>query len=110
MNSGELNKRITIQKRTVIKIKGIQTDVWSNYYSCWCSILDLYGQEKYDAYNSKLENSLKFKCRTCQLLKDMLFKTKEFRIIWNDVNFDLKFIDTMGGSKAEIILQGLVVS
>jgi SPP1 family predicted phage head-tail adaptor len=108
-NEDSLNGRIIIQKRTSTKVKGIPTDTWSDYYSCWCEVLDLIGQEKYDAYNVKLENSLKFKCRTCKLLKDMIFKTKEFRIIWNGITFDVKFIDTLSNSKTDIILQGQAV-
>lgn len=111
MDAGKMNTKITIQKRgTPIKEKGILKDVWDPYYNPWCEVLDLYGKEKYDAYNAKLENSLKFKCRECQELKDMLFKTKEFRVTWNDITFEVLFIDTLGNSKTEIILQCQAVS
>ncbi len=105
-----LNERISIQKKTITKVKGIPTDQWDNYYSCWCKILDLFGTEKYDAYNVKLENSIKFKCRNCKKLMDIHFNEKEYQIIWNNKEFNIIFVDTLGGSKDWIILQGKAIS
>jgi len=105
-----MDTRIKIEKRTISKVKGIQTEVWNDYYSCWCKVLDLYGKEKYEAYNVKLENSLKFKCRACLLLKAILFKTKEFRVTWDNITFNILFVDTMSNSKTDIILQVQAVS
>lgn len=110
MNSAELDKRITINKRTIEKVKGVPTDQWNYYYSCWCKILDLIGTEKYDAYNVKLENSIKFKCRLCNKLKDVQFNEKEFQIVWNGRTFNIIFMDMLGGSKDWIILQGKATS
>lgn len=108
--ANKMNTRIKIEKRTTIYEKGIKKETWEEYYSCWCAVLDLIGKEKYDAYNSKLENSIKFKCRTCKLLKDILFETKEYRVVWKDKVLSIVFVDTMGNSKDEIILQALVVN
>lgn len=112
MNSSELNKRIIIQKRKpeLVKVKGIPTHKWDDYYSCWCKILDLIGREKYDAYNAKLENTIKFKCRACIKLKDMQFNEKEYQIVWNKKEFNIIFVDTMGGSTDWIVLQGQATS
>lgn len=105
-----LDAKITIQKRTSLKVKGIPTDKWDDYYSCWCKILDLFGKEKYDAYNVKLENTVKFKCRMCQVLKDIHFHEKDFHIVWNDINFNIIFVDTLGNNKDLIILQAQAIS
>lgn len=110
MSIESLDKRITFQKRTKIKVKGVQTDIWEDYYSCWCRILDLIGKEKYDAYNVELENSIKFKCRVCSKLKDILFNEKEYQILWNNKKFNIIFADTLGGSKDWIVFQAQVVS
>ncbi|WP_315112915.1 phage head closure protein [Clostridium intestinale] len=104
-----INERISIKKRVVVIDKGKKNESWVDYYSCWCEVLDLLGKEKYEAYNSKLENSLKFKCRTCNKLKDMLFETKEYKAIWRDKEFNIVFIDTMGNSKKDIVLQVMAV-
>lgn len=105
-----LDKRINIQKRSIVKVKGIPTDKWDDYYSCQCTILDLIGREKYDAINVKLENSIKFKCRTCKKLIDIHFDEKEYQVIWNDKAFNIIFVDTLGGSNDWIILQAQATS
>ena len=43
MNSGSLNNRITIEKRTIKKIKGVSTEIWDTFYSCWSFVNSLYG-------------------------------------------------------------------
>lgn len=108
--TSKMDTRITIEKRAITKVKGMQTENWTEYYSCWSEVLDLFGREKYDAYNAKIENSLKFKCRTCLKLKDINFHTKDYRILWNGTPFNIIFVDTLNNSKTEIILQGQVIS
>ena len=110
MNSGEQNTRIKIEKRSEEIVGGRKKEAWNDYYSCWCKVLDLIGKEKYEAYNTKLENSFKFKCRKCMKIKNIIFETKEYRIIWEGRVFDILFIDTMGNSKTDIILQVVAVS
>lgn len=92
------------------------TTSWQEYYSPWCEVLDLIRDEKYEAYNSKLENSLKFKCRLCEKLKlidkDIRLKSngQEYRIIFNDTTYNIIFIDTLGNSKSHIIFQGMAIA
>lgn len=103
-----LDKKIIINKRLPdkVKIKGIPQDQWDFYYDCKCRMLDLIGREKYDAYNVKLENTIKFKCRSSSELKNIVFHKKDYQIVWDDIIFNIIFIDTLGGSKDWIILQG----
>lgn len=105
INISNMNNRITIQERTVEVIKGIKKEVWIDYYSCWSELLDLFGQEKYAAFNVKLENSIKFKCRMCEKLKKLITNTKDYRVLWNNEAYNLIFVDSINGSKTEIILQ-----
>lgn len=105
INISKMDKRITIQKRTVDIIKGVKKEVWENYYSCWSELLDLYGQEKYSAFSVKLENSIKFRCRMCNALKVLIGNTKDYRIVWNSEYYNLIFVDSKNGSKTEMILQ-----
>ncbi|QLY82235.1 phage head closure protein [Clostridium intestinale] len=116
MNIGKMNSRIKIEVRTYAIVSGKKVyEPWEEYYNTWCEVLDLIGQEKYDAYNSKLENSLKFKCRLCLLLKnlakDIRLKTigKEYRIMFNEMFYNIVFIDTLGNSKTEIMFQAIAV-
>jgi len=105
INVSNMNNRITIQKRTIDIVKSIKKEIWTDYYSCWAELLDLIGQEKYSAYSVKLENSIKFKCRMCNDLKELIVNTKEYRVMWNDNPYNLIFVDSMNGSKTEMILQ-----
>lgn len=105
INAGKLNQKIIIQKRDVTYVKGIKKEDWKEYYSCSAELLDLYGSEKYSAYNAKLENSVKFKCRSCKKLMDIIGYVKEFRVILKETPYGLIFADSLNGSKTEFILQ-----
>ncbi len=80
MNIDNFNNRITIQKRTTTKVKGIPTDVWDTFYSCWTSINSLYGTELYKSLEVQLENILNFTVRYTKTLEAL--NTKEYRVIW----------------------------
>lgn len=116
MDAGKLNTKIVIQSRNTIIANGKKTTTdWTQYYSTWCSVLDLIGKEKYEAYNAKLENSLKFKVRVCNKLKDMyknIMKKDgiEFRILLYDIPFSIVFLDTLGNDKQYMLLQGKAVN
>ncbi|MBK1809141.1 phage head closure protein [Clostridium sp. YIM B02505] len=105
MDNGKLNTRIKIEKRTAVYGGGKKTETWVDYYSCWCSVLDLIGQEKYSAYNSNLQNTIKLKCRACKELKEILFNTKDYRVVWDNKTLNIIFVDTMANSKTDIVLQ-----
>lgn len=105
IRAGEMRERITIQQRDTDYVDAKKVEIWTDYYSCRAGILSLYGQEKYSAYQSKLENSIKFKVRYCSLLKALIGNTKEFRVLWNGGTYNLLFVDELNGSRTEMILQ-----
>jgi len=81
-----LNKRIVIQKRTTTKVKGIPTDQWDAFYTCWCSINSLFGNELYKSLEIQLENVLNF---TVRYTKDLeALNTKEYRVVWGKKTVD----------------------
>lgn len=113
INIGNMREKIIIQKRSVSYVKGVKVENWNEdnpYYSCSAELLDLYGQEKYSAYQVKLENSVKFKTRMCNLLKELIGNAKDYRVIWNSEPYDLIFVDSCNGSRNQIILQVQKVS
>lgn len=107
---GKMREKVIIQKRSVVIEKGIKKETWVDYYTNSAEILDLYGAEKYAAYQSKLENSIKFKMRSCPKLIELLGNAKEYRVIWNISNYNIIFADSLNGSKTEFILQIMKVS
>jgi len=108
INSGKMREKIVVQKRSVTYEKGAKVENWHTdtpFYRCSAELLDLFGQEKYTAYNSKLENSIKFRVRYCNKLRELVGNTKEFRVIWNENMYSLLFVDSCNGSREEMILQ-----
>lgn len=103
MNSGDLKQRITIQKRTTKKVKGVPTDVWDTFYSCWCSVNSLFGTELYKALEIQQENVLNFTVRYTKTLETL--NTKDFRVIWKDRNFNIIATDYFGFSKEKITIK-----
>lgn len=119
INIGNMREKITLQKRELIIENGFKKKKWNDYYSCRAELLDLFGTEKYSAYQSKLENSIKFKCRQCEKLRILIGlynELKEYRLVWNKLDldteeeienkaYDIIFVDSLNGSRTEFILQ-----
>ncbi|MDT8717607.1 phage head closure protein [Clostridium sp. 19966] len=107
MNPGILNERIMIQKRNLIKEKGIPKPVWEEFYGCWSGINNLFGNELYQAINVNLENTLNFTVRYCNRLDNL--NTKEFRVVWKGRVFNLVYVDYLNMKKEKIILKATEV-
>lgn len=103
MNGGDLNNRITIEKRTIVKIKGVQTEVWDTFYTCWCSINSLFGNELYKSLEIQQQNVLNFTIRYSKKLE--VLNTKEYRIIWNSRKFNIIAIDYFGFNKEKVTIK-----
>lgn len=103
MDIGKFNNRITIQQRTLTKVKGVQTEVWSDFYSCWCFINSLYGTELYKALEIQQQNVLNFTVRYSKNLE--VLNTKEYRITWNNRQFNIIAIDFYSFSKEKITIK-----
>ncbi|MDP4144158.1 MAG: phage head closure protein [Bacillota bacterium] len=104
MKAKRFDQRIIIQERTLTKVKGVQTEDWSDFHACWCSISSLYGQEVYKAIEVNLENVLSFTVRYASNLKDL--NTKEYRVMWGSRIFNLIATDYYGFDKRTITIKG----
>ncbi|HBJ2613331.1 TPA: head-tail adaptor protein [Clostridium botulinum] len=106
INTGKMREHIYIKKKKTVYKKGFPKDEMIDYYDCRAELLDLIGAEKYSALQVKLENSIKFKCRSCEKLKALVGeKLTDYILIWNDKEYSCKFIDSMNGSLSEIVIQ-----
>ena len=103
MNSGDLNNRITIENRTITKVKGVPTDVWSTFYSCWCFINSLFGNELYKSLEIQQQNILNFTIRYSKNLEKL--NTKDYRITWKNRVFNIVSVDFYGFSKEKITIK-----
>ena len=94
MESGNMNKRITFQAlTTTTNENGLEMDEWTDYYSCWCSVNNLYGTEYWNAQQVQEENTVNFYVRYCRKLSAL--DTKNYRIMFEDKPFDIKHIDNV---------------
>lgn len=103
MDENNFNNRIIIQKRVTTKVKGIPTDTWINYYTCWCSIDSLFGQEAYKAIEINLENTLNFTVRYTKILDAL--NTKEYQILWGTRQFKVISTDYFNYDKQKISIK-----
>ena len=88
---GRLDKRITIQKRTVTAdTKLNQIPEWTDYYTCWAAVNGVSNREYWQAREQHEEN---FKVRYCNSLKN-LNKT-DYRIVFGGRTYDITFIDNV---------------
>lgn len=100
-----MNDRIEIKKLEESIVKGRR--VGNNplpFYSCWAEVLDLYGKELYEAINIKLENTVIFKIRYCNKLKE-LRKKENFIIIWEGRKYEIYYPDFGKYYKKFVILK-----
>ena len=103
MNIDKFNTRIVIQKRTLSKVKGVTTEIWNTYYSCWCGINSLYGTELYKALEIQQENVLNFTIRYTKDLENL--NTKEYRIMWGIRTFNIIATDYYSFAKEKITIK-----
>lgn len=103
MNSGSLNNRITIEKRTIKKIKGVSTEIWDTFYNCWSGINSLYGNELYKSLEIQQQNVLNFTIRYSKNLD--ILNTKEYRITWNKRVFNIISVDFYSFNKEKVTIK-----
>ncbi|GKX65645.1 phage head closure protein [Inconstantimicrobium mannanitabidum] len=103
LETSKMNNRILIENRTISKVKGVPTDVWNAFYSCWCFINSLYGSELYKALEIREENVLNFTVRYSKNLE--VLNTKDYRVVWKDRVFNIIAIDFYGFTKEKITIK-----
>ncbi|MDK3222219.1 phage head-tail adapter protein [Clostridium perfringens] len=100
-----MNNRISIKKLEDKIVNGRrQKGVTSEFYNCWAEILDLYGQELYEAMAIKLENTIVFKIRYCKKLEELRNK-ENFIVEWQGHKYSIYYPDFMGYNKQYIKLK-----
>lgn len=93
-----LNQKITITIEEEQRVNGKPILKEVNFYSGYAAVLDLIGNELYQAINIKLENALIFKVRYCKLLEALREKEK-YTVHWQGRKFSIYTVDYMGYSR-----------
>lgn len=78
--------------------------VENHFYTCWAKVLDLIGNELYNAINIKLENTIVFEVRYCKLLEELRNKN-DFVIYFNNHKYSIYQPDFLGYGKRYIRLK-----
>lgn len=95
-----MDNRISIKKRVKSVVNGRWEEELTEYYNCWCTPMELYGKELYDAENIKYENVLVFKVRYCNKVKAMRTTDKsKFIVVFDDVNYQVYQVDYKNNAK-----------
>lgn len=98
------NGRIEITKEATTRVNGKPITEDKKFYGCWTEILQLYGQELYQAINIKLENTMVFKVRYCKLLEQLQNKER-YKVIYNNNTYDLYYSDFAMYPKQYVLLK-----
>lgn len=94
------NSPIKIQKLN------LETEKWEAYYSTHANINKAGGKEYVNASTNISSSTYNFKVRYCEKLKDVLFNTEIYRIVYDTRCYDIKNVDRYAESKSEITLIG----
>lgn len=93
-DTGKLNQRITIQKKTVDTDNiGNQISEWVEFHSCWSAVYGVSGREYWQAREQHEENTVNFKIRYCKKLKEL--DAVNFRIKFRDKIYDITSVDNI---------------
>lgn len=81
------------------------TDYKSYYSGVWATPTDLYGNEIYDALNTKLENVIVFEVRYCKKIKAMQAHCKKYYIKYDGEIYDVYHVSLKRNEKIKAIIK-----
>lgn len=91
MRSGDMDRKIIIQSRTLSKnASGEAEETWATFATVWAQKLDFAGKEYFAAKQVNSEVSTKFKIRWLSGLK------MEMRISFDSIIYDIQSIAELG--------------
>lgn len=97
VDTGDLNKRITIQKKgTAQKDEdGFPTNGWNDYKTVWSNVSGLYGKEFWSAKAINEEDTTIFTIRWQKALSDLKDNKTIYRIKYNNRIYNINFADNI---------------
>lgn len=105
-----MDVRIQIKLKNKQVASGRWEDTLQDYYECWATPMELYGKELYEAINIKYDNTIVFKVRHCNKIKDMRKIIKEsFIIIFEGVEYTVYQVDFKANNKDYVYIKAKLV-
>lgn len=104
-----LNKRITIQKRTLTKDNASnEIEVWQDYYSCYAGTLDAKTDVETENAEQQSKQRVTFIMRDCEKLYDVMFNTKRYRVVFKDYRFRILTADNFGYTQDKFKISAVI--
>lgn len=104
-----LNKRITIQKRTLIKDSaGNEIEQWQDYYTCYAGTLDAKTDVETENAEQQSKQRVTFIMRDCEKLDDVMFNTKRYRVVFKDYRFRILTADNFGYTQDKFKISAVI--
>ena len=75
------------------------------FYSPWCDISDLYGEELYSALNAKLKETVQFKVRYCAKVKEIRLHLKDYFVEYEGSRYEVYATDFLRNEKQYVFLK-----
>lgn len=105
METGKLNKRITIQRQVESKQGNFNTYGWQDYKNIWANVNNLFGREYWSAKEYNAENTVVFTIRW-NACKDLSIKD---RILFQGRLFNISSIDNIQYSNDDVKIKAMEV-
>lgn len=105
METGKLNKRITIQRQVDIKECNFSNVGWQDYKTIWANVNNLFGREYWSAKEYNAENTVVFTIRW-NACKDLSIKD---RILFQGRLFNISSIDNIQYSNDDVKIKAMEV-
>lgn len=87
--------RIKIIRKTTSVVDGRRQQEEQDFFSCWCDVKSLGTNEKYNALQIGLENTIMFETRACDKMEEIRLNLKEFYAVYKGVEFKISSSMTM---------------
>lgn len=80
------------------------------YYSAWCEIGSLYGNELYKALEIRLENAVIFEVRYCRKIKEVKKRTKDYIVKYDGDTYEIYAVDFRKNERDKVQIKANLVN
>ena len=94
------NKLVLIQKLDQ------DTEEWNDYFLTHANVNKSSGKEYFNASTNISSSTFNFSIRYSPYLRDIVFNTEEYRVVYDDKYFDIKNVDNFMLKNHEIVIVG----
>lgn len=90
----------------LIQKLNLDTEAYEEYYKTHANINKTGGKEYAQAATNISSSTYNFKIRYCEILKEVIYNTEIYRVVYENRCYDIKNIDRYAESKTEITIIG----